>query len=142
VFVAAFLGWFLAQLLKIPVTAMRTGRFSWLPFVQPGGWPSSHSALCTALTTCIAMVHGLGSSLFPISLAFTVIVMYDGQGVRLHSGKQAQRINMIMEELWEGATAGESYKKLKEVIGHTPIEVASGGVLGVLIGYATALAMA
>lgn len=98
-----------------------------------GGMPSSHSALCFALTTSVALVHGVGDALFPVCLGFTLIVMYDAAGVRRHAGKQAEVLNIIVGDLFQGHPISE--KKLKELLGHTPLQVAAGAALGVIVGY-------
>eukprot|EP00891_Asterochloris_glomerata_P001910 jgi/Astpho2/1910/e_gw1.00038.239.1_t len=95
--------------------------------------PSSHSALCSAVTTTIAVEFGMASALFAMSLAFSLIVMYDAAGVRRHAGKQAEVLNILLEDLLEGHAVSET--KLKEVLGHTPIQVCAGALLGVLVGW-------
>ncbi|OMO64278.1 Recoverin [Corchorus capsularis] len=85
--------------------------------------PSSHSALCTALTTSVAICHGIADSLFPVCLGFSLIVMYDAIGVRRHAGMQAAVLNMILEDLFQGHPI--SQRKLKELLGHTPSQEAS-----------------
>ena len=136
IFVAGFLGWFAAQSLKIPTTYVKTGQWRLKAFFTSGGMPSSHSALCMAITSSIAALHGLGSSLFPISLGFSLIVMYDGQGVRRQAGRKAEVLNVVREELLGGhpvAALGE----LKELLGHTPAEIVCGAVMGVAVGWGT-----
>jgi len=97
-----------------------------------GGMPSSHTALVVGLTTSIAYQFGLGSAYFPISLAFTLIVMYDAAGVRRHAGKQAEVLNRIVEDMFHGSTISNT--KLKEVLGHSPLQVMCGAILGVAVG--------
>ncbi|OMP08610.1 Calcium-binding EF-hand [Corchorus olitorius] len=92
--------------------------------------PSSHSALCTALTTSVAICHGIADSLFPVCLGFSLIVMYDAIGVRRHAGMQAAVLNMILEDLFQGHPI--SQRKLKELLGHTPSQVFAGAMLGVV----------
>ncbi|XP_024044178.1 uncharacterized protein LOC18046204 [Citrus clementina] len=92
-----------------------------------GGMPSSHSALCTALTTSVALCHGVADSLFPVCLGFSLIVMYDAIGVRRHAGMQAEVLNMIVEDLFQGHPI--SQRKLKELLGHTPSQVFAGAML-------------
>jgi len=132
VFMAGFWGWFFAQGCKIFSKRWRKGVWDLKAIVDSGGMPSSHSALCSAVTTSIALELGLGSPLFAISLAFSLIVMYDAAGVRRHAGKQAEVLNILLEDLLEGHAVSET--KLKEVLGHTPIQVCAGALLGFLVG--------
>ncbi|KAL0035097.1 hypothetical protein WJX79_000219 [Trebouxia sp. C0005] len=132
VFMAGFWGWFLAQSCKIFTKRWRKGVWDLKAIIDSGGMPSSHSALCSAITTATAMEFGLGSSLFAVSLAFSSIVMYDAAGVRRHAGKQAEVLNILLEDLLEGHAVSET--KLKEVLGHTPIQVCVGALLGLLVG--------
>jgi len=99
--------------------------------VESGGMPSSHSALTAAVTTAVALEFGLGSSLFAVALCFTVITMYDAAGVRRHAGKQAEVLNILLEDVLQGHPVSD--RKLKEVLGHTPVQVLSGAVLGVIV---------
>ena len=92
--------------------------------------PSSHSALVTSLTTAIAITEGLDSSMFALSFGFAAIVMYDASGVRLAVGVQARILNQILQDAQNHKFKAE---KLKELIGHTPIQVYAGGILGVII---------
>jgi uncharacterized protein len=132
VFAVGFCGWFLAQFLKIFTKWYKTGVFSLRSFVDSGGMPSSHSALCSSVTTAIALQQGLGSPLFAACTCFSVIVMYDAMGVRRHAGLQAEVLNAMVEDLLEGHPV--SQRKLKEVLGHTPRQVVAGAVLGIVVG--------
>ncbi|KAI7837733.1 hypothetical protein COHA_008455 [Chlorella ohadii] len=132
VFVVGFCGWFSAQFLKIFTKRYKTGVWDLGAFFDSGGMPSSHSSLCSSVTTAIAMQQGLGSPLFSVAVCFSVIVMYDAMGIRRHAGLQAQILNVVAEEVLEGHPLSE--RKLKEVLGHTPRQVYAGLVLGILIG--------
>ena len=132
VFMTGFCGWFLAQFLKIFTKWYKTGVFSLRAFVDSGGMPSSHSSLCSAVTTAVALQQGLGSPLFAMCTCFSVIVMYDAMGVRRHAGLQAEVLNAVVEDLLEGHPVSE--RKLKEVLGHTPRQVLCGAALGLLVG--------
>jgi acid phosphatase family membrane protein YuiD len=132
VFMTGFCGWFLAQFLKIFTKWYKTGIFSVKAFVDSGGMPSSHSSLCSAVTTAVALQQGLGSPLFAMCTCFSVIVMYDAMGVRRHAGLQAEVLNAVVEDLLEGHPVSE--RKLKEVLGHTPRQVLCGAALGILVG--------
>ena len=101
VFMTGFCGWFIAQFLKIFTKWYKTGILTIMAFVDSGGMPSSHSALCSAVTTAVALQQGLGSSLFAVCTCFSVIVMYDAMGVRRHAGLQAEVLNAVVEDLLE-----------------------------------------
>ena len=131
VFMSAFWAWLTAQLMKYVTTFYREGKWDWRVMFDSGGMPSSHSSLVVGLTTAVAYGYGLSSTLFPLALAFSLIVMYDAAGVRRHAGKQAEVLNRILEGMVKGDV---SEKKLKEVLGHSPLQVFAGSFLGVLIG--------
>jgi len=92
--------------------------------------PSSHTSLVVGLATSVALTEGLGSVLFVLCLAFALIVMYDAAGVRRHAGKQAEVLNALVEDYFQGHPVSE--QELKEVLGHTPLQVAMGALLGVV----------
>lgn len=96
-----------------------------------GGMPSSHTSLVVGLATSVAIQHGLGSSIFVVCLSFALIVMYDAAGVRRHAGKQAEVLNALVEDYFQGHPVAE--QELKEVLGHTPLQVAMGALLGVVV---------
>ena len=98
VFKAGFMAWIAAQVLKILTSYLTTRRLDWRPLFDSGGMPSSHSSLCMAVTTAVGIIHGLGSSLFPVCLGFSAIVMYDAANVRLQAGKHAQILNKVVEK--------------------------------------------
>ena len=105
---------------------------------RTGGMPSSHSALVTSLCTTIAFRHGLNSDLFVFSLCFFLVVIRDAFGVRRSSGLQAKKINEIGNELQNNQII-KNYKKLKEINGHTPMEVICGCLVGFFVGLAFSL---
>lgn len=131
VLIAALLGWFLAQTLKLPIEFLRTHKWNWALWFGPGGMPSSHSSLVTATTLAIGLYEGFDTPLFALSLAIGMIVIYDAAGVRRQAGIHAQKINEMIEELFHGKPLNE--ERLKEVLGHTPIEVIGGILLGIAI---------
>ncbi|CAK0779515.1 hypothetical protein CVIRNUC_004791 [Coccomyxa viridis] len=135
VFKAGFWAWLSAQTLKIFTKKIKQGVWDIRAIVDSGGMPSSHSALCTAVTTAVGLEFGLASSLFAVALCFTLVTMYDAAGVRYHSGKQAEVINILLKDFVEGHPVSD--QRLKEVLGHTPVQVCCGAVLGVLIGLVT-----
>ena len=132
IFMSAFWSWFIAQIAKLFTSSYRDGKWDYKVMFDSGGMPSSHTALVVGLTTSIAHQYGLGSVYFPLSLAFTLIVMYDAAGVRRHAGKQAEVLNKIVEDLFHGSAISD--KKLKEVLGHSPLQVICGAFLGVFVG--------
>lgn len=102
-------------------------------FVGAGGMPSSHSALVVSLATSIGEINGYDSPYFAMAAIFALIVMYDAAGVRRAAGKQAAVINEILEEIYAHKTIPQ--EKLKELLGHTPIEVIAGALLGILLQF-------
>jgi uncharacterized protein len=133
VFVAVMIGWIVAQALKIPTEYLRSRRWMWAMFFAAGGMPSSHSALLVAGTLAVGLYHGFDNPLFGIAVAITMIVTHDASGVRRQSGMHAERINVLFGELLKGHTLSE--KDLKEVIGHTPLEVVGGIILGLIVAF-------
>eukprot|EP01025_Chloroclados_australasicus_P037090 TRINITY_DN377_c0_g2_i1.p1 TRINITY_DN377_c0_g2~~TRINITY_DN377_c0_g2_i1.p1 ORF type:complete len:230 (-),score=20.69 TRINITY_DN377_c0_g2_i1:142-831(-) len=131
VLVSGLLGWFFAQFAKIFTRQIETGKFDLMVFFDSGGMPSSHSSLTVAVTTSIAILHGFQSSMFALAFCFTSIVMYDAAGVRRHAGKQAEVLNKIIQLTEQDPPLTE--KKLKEVLGHTPVQVFSGAVVGLVV---------
>ena len=127
----SILAWFIAQVLKVFLTLILDKRWDFTRFVGSGGMPSSHSAIMTCMATSIGMQEGFNSSIFALSVAATLVVMYDAAGVRRAAGKQATVLNEIVRELQTQHTITEA--KLKELLGHTPIEVIAGAILGILV---------
>jgi len=119
----------LVQLYKGLLAWAKRGRPNFRRFVETGGMPSSHSAAVAALTTTVAMKDGVRSSLFGVTLFFSLIVMYDAAGLRRAAGRQAALLNRIMAEK-ENRNATEH--QLFELLGHTPFQVLVGAVIGVL----------
>jgi uncharacterized protein len=131
VLVAAILAWTIGQFLKAPLDYVLNKSWSWGIILSPGGMPSSHSALVTAVTLSIGLQEGFASPLFALSFAISMIVIYDSAGVRRQAGIHAERINELMKSIFEGSGIPE--KELKEVLGHTPFEVITGIILGIVI---------
>ncbi len=143
IFLSCIFSWLGAQFLKATIKLIY-GRIHSLAelievmFWRTGGMPSSHSALVTSLCTTIAFRHGLNSDLFIFSLCFFLVVIRDAFGVRRSSGLQARKINDLGKELTEKKVI-ESYKAMKEVDGHTPMEVLCGCLLGFFVGLSFSL---
>lgn len=131
--VAPVTAWIVAQLLKTVYGRIRTGKFAAERLVGPGGMPSSHAAMMSALVVMVGRVQSVSSPAFAISVVVTAIVMYDAAGVRWHAGQQAKVINRMVEKL--DKEHEEKPEKLKEVLGHRPFEVLMGVLLGILIGF-------
>ena len=129
----AIAAWAIAQLLKPPLEYLETRRWSWGLWFSSGGMPSSHSALVCSATLATGLFLGFRTPVFALAVVLMMIVVYDAAGVRREAGRHAERINILIEELFSGQPISE--KQLKEVIGHTPVEV----IAGVLLGFATAL---
>ena len=123
--------WFTAQVFKVVIGFFREKKFNFKWFIRSGGMPSSHVALSACLTTSMGLYYGFDSGLFAMALGFAVITMFDAQGVRRHSGRQATILNRILEDIYERRGVQEA--RLKELVGHTSIEVYAGGLLGILI---------
>lgn len=131
VLISALISWFLGQFLKVPVEYFLTHKINWGLWFSSGGMPSSHSSLMTAVSLSIGLTSGFDSPIFALSVATSMIVIYDATGVRRQAGIHAQKINMIIEELLSGKPLNQ--EQLKEVLGHTPREVAAGVMLGVIV---------
>ncbi len=129
----ALSSWFWAQLIKTILHAIVTKRVDFTRLVGDGGMPSGHSATVSSLATAAALVYGLGSFEFAIALVFAIVVCKDAMGVRLETGKQAVIINDIVEA-FNVLTSEEKLPdaKLKEFVGHTPLQVIAGILLGIV----------
>ncbi|MBP3887050.1 MAG: divergent PAP2 family protein [Cellulosilyticum sp.] len=127
----AILSWFIAQFLKIVVTLLQENRLDFTKLWASGGMPSSHSSFVMALATSVGLLYGFDSVYFAITMVFSFIVMYDAANVRLEAGRQAAVINQIIEVLENPDLNPE--ERLKEILGHTPIQVLAGGILGIVV---------
>ncbi len=136
---AAICGWASAQILKTLIDLLITKEFTAERLFGSGGMPSSHSATVCALATSAAITTGINSSIFAVSAVMAIIVMYDARGVRRETGNQAEIINQIMDFLKNEHPDKETlvfpHEQLKELIGHTPLQVLMGALLGILIGF-------
>jgi len=131
VLIAGLTAWLFAQIIKIPLDFLRTRRWNWSLLLTTGGMPSSHSSLITATTLAIGLYFGFDHPLFALGIAITMIVTYDAAGVRQQAGIHAQRINVLFDELMRGHPINQ--RDLREVIGHTPLEVVGGILLGLIV---------
>lgn len=128
----AFLGWFTAQALKVVLCLLFNRRLDVALFFSSGGMPSSHSASVCAMAAAIAKSQGVDNPIFALALLFAFIVMYDASGVRRASGEHAKIINKLVQSITSNNEVGME-SNLKELIGHTPLEVIAGACLGVFI---------
>jgi len=121
--------WFLAQFYKFLHCLVVNKRIDFMKFVSSGGMPSSHSAISVCLATIMGMQYGFGSGIFAFSVVFALVVMADAAGVRRAAGKQAALLNKLANSTKEF----RAEKDLKELLGHTPVEVFAGAALGILV---------
>ena len=127
-----FLLWFGIQLFKLLYDLVTTKKFNFRRIMGAGGMPSSHSAVVAGLATLVGKYEGVGSSTFAVAFITAFIVMYDACGVRRAAGKQAALLNKLVET--PGLTGVQVSEKLVEVLGHTPIQVIVGALIGVIAG--------
>ncbi|MBL7092289.1 MAG: divergent PAP2 family protein [Candidatus Omnitrophica bacterium] len=131
VFVTVLVAWFIAQGAKVLLGVIAEKRFNFRWFVDTGGMPSSHAATVSALATTIGLKYGLQSPIFAITLVFAWIILMDAQGFRRSVGKQAETLNVILDDIYWKKEVRE--ERLKEFLGHTPVEVLIGAVIGILV---------
>ena len=129
----AVLSWFVAQVLKTAIDAYFNKGINWERMTGSGGMPSSHSSTVVSLAVAIGVSYGVDSTLFALALIFAIVVMYDATGVIRETGKQAVILNRLLLDNPFSWTGEEFDKKLKEYVGHTPLQVLMGAILGVLI---------
>ena len=134
VLITMMTAWLLAQVIKIPLDYLYTRRWNWALLLSVGGMPSSHSSLLPSATVAIGLYHGFDNPLFALGVAITMVVTYDAAGVRRQAGVHAQRINMLFNEFLRGHTIDQ--KDLREVLGHTPLEVTGGVLFGIFVATA------
>ena len=124
--------WFGIQLFKVIYDLVTTKKFNFKRILGAGGMPSSHSAVVTSLATLIGKNLGVDSPIFAISLIFAFVVMYDACGVRRAAGKQAKVLNEIVNT--PGLSTIQVQEKLQEALGHTPVQVFVGALIGLIAG--------
>ena len=133
VLISALAGWTVAQVLKTILDFVLNKNFSAERLVGSGGMPSSHSATVCGLTTAAGLCYGVESFEFAICFVMAAVVMYDAIGVRQETGKQAKLLNLIMEQDLFKLDDEYYQKRLKELVGHTPLQVLAGAVLGIFL---------
>jgi acid phosphatase family membrane protein YuiD len=135
-FLAPFGAWTLAQLIKMLAACLQTRRLDFRYLVSTGGMPSAHSALVCALATSIGMTEGFDQPVTLLAVAFAAITMFDAAVVRRAAGNQARILNQMLDEVFAHHRVSE--RRLKELLGHTRLEVFVGMLLGILCGIAAA----
>lgn len=138
-FWSAVFGWTAAGLLKTAGNLRRTGKMDFQYLTSLGGMPSAHSAMVSGLAISVGLNDGFGSTGFVVALALALIVMFDASTVRRATGQQARLLNQIVDELFKAHRLSE--QKLKELLGHTRIEVAAGMLVGTTVAVLTNLAV-
>lgn len=128
---ATLLAWVVAQTAKVTLAVRRRHRFDVRWFLGTGGMPSAHSAGVSALATAVGLQVGFETALFAVSLIFALVTMFDAQGVRRAAGRQAIALNKIVDELYARGQVSE--ERVKELLGHTPVEVLVGAMVGLVI---------
>ncbi|HEX9363464.1 MAG TPA: divergent PAP2 family protein [Candidatus Dormibacteraeota bacterium] len=129
---APLVAWTIAQAAKVLLTSFRQRRLNLRVLAETGGMPSSHSAIVMGLTTAIGKYAGVGSAAFAIALIFTFVVMYDAAGLRRAAGRQAEVLNRLVDDLVH--MRGVQEQRLRELLGHTPLEVFVGAAIGLGVG--------
>jgi acid phosphatase family membrane protein YuiD len=128
IIIVAILSWAIAQVIKIVTDIIETKKFDLELVFSTGGMPSSHSSFVVSAALSVGFAEGFGSTVFAVSLVLAIVVMYDAAGVRRQAGKQAAALNKIIESI--GFKIDERFK---ELLGHTPVEVAAGALLGTVV---------
>jgi acid phosphatase family membrane protein YuiD len=129
---APLVAWAIAQAAKVLLTSMRQRRLNLRVLAETGGMPSSHAAIVMGMTTAVGKYSGVSSAAFAIALIFSFVVMYDAAGWRRAAGRQAAILNRLVEDLVH--MRGMQEQKLRELLGHTPVEVVVGALLGIGVG--------
>ena len=129
---APLVAWAIAQAAKVILTSMRQRKLNLRVLAETGGMPSSHAAIVMGMTTAVGKYAGVSSAAFAIALIFSFVVMYDAAGLRRAAGRQAAILNRLVEDLVH--MRGMQEQKLRELLGHTPVEVVVGALLGIGVG--------
>ncbi|MFA5090615.1 MAG: divergent PAP2 family protein [Candidatus Omnitrophota bacterium] len=133
IFLITLSAWIIAQLIKVIIGVISQRRFDFRWVIGTGGMPSSHATGASCLATLIGLEYGFDSVHFALAASFAIVVMFDAQGVRRSAGRQARILNKVMDDIyWKGRILEG---RLRELVGHTPIEVFAGFLLGVAIAF-------
>lgn len=130
--IVPFVTWFCVQTFKVLWALATTKKFNFKRIIGAGGMPSSHTAIVVSITTMVGRSQGINSVIFAVSLIFSLVVMYDACGVRRQAGKQARILNDIVNT--PGLTTVQVREKLVEALGHTPLQVIVGAIVGFTAG--------
>lgn len=133
ILMSAGLSWILAQIIKTIIHLILTKKFVAERLIGSGGMPSCHSATVCALTTSVIINEGINSPFFAIATILSIIVMYDAMGVRRETGLQSKALNEIIQLIEDMGKDLSADEKLKEFVGHTPIQVFVGAILGIIV---------
>jgi hypothetical protein len=127
---AAVIAWFIAQSMKAFLLTFRKkkGSFKFNLYSLPGGFPSSHSATVSALSTAVGIMNGFSSAIFAVSVILAFFIIYDAKVIRGAAGKQAQSLNKLIDVL------DEDIDKLREILGHSLVEISGGIMIGIIVG--------
>lgn len=134
----SLLSWFVAQVLKTIINFVLLGRFQLERMWGDGGMPSAHSATVTAMVIATARSEGIHSAIFAVAAVVAIITMHDAMGVRRETGEQAKVLNKMLEQWIEVTEKNNPFLQsihLKEMVGHTPLQVMAGFALGILVGF-------
>ncbi len=124
--------WFAIQSFKVIWDLVETKKFNFKRILGAGGMPSSHSAVTMCLAVMVGKAEGFSSPIFAVSMILAIVVMYDAAGIRRAAGKQASLLNKIVNT--PGLSSIQVQEKLVEVLGHTPVQVFVGAIIGVVVG--------
>ena len=131
VLIAALTAWALAQIIKVPYEYLRSKEWDWALLLRAGGMPSSHTSLLIGATHAIGLSAGFDSPVFALAVAISMVVVYDATGIRRQAGMHAALINGMLRDMAAGHPLKQ--EQLREVLGHTPLEVVGGFFLGIII---------
>ena len=135
----SLLGWFTAQVLKTAINFVLLGKLQLERMVGDGGMPSAHSATVCAMVISTARSEGVHSAIFAVACVIAIITMHDAMGVRHETGEQAKVLNQMLQEWIEISEKNSPFLQnmhLKEMVGHTPLQVLAGVAVGVIVGLA------
>lgn len=133
VFITTLYAWIIAQAIKVVIGVIRQKKFDFRWLIGTGGMPSSHAAGASCLATALGLDYGFNSPYFALAASFAIVVMFDAQGVRRATGRQARILNQVMDDIyWRGRT---SEGRLRELVGHTPVEVLAGALVGIMVAF-------
>ncbi|MFA5436999.1 MAG: divergent PAP2 family protein [Candidatus Omnitrophota bacterium] len=133
IFMTTISAWLIAQAIKVIIGVIFQKKFDFRWFIGTGGMPSSHATGASCLAAAMGFEYGFSSPYFALAASFAIVVMFDAQGVRRATGKQARILNKITEDIYWRGKVPEG--RLRELIGHTPVEVIGGFLLGVFIAF-------